>query len=217
MQFSNFYCAHWIVQPSTLSLKEILQSLAVRFLGSSRLSQTLGNLWSSLSLDVSNEQNPIICGLVTVLFPLAQCLPSFSMLFRYCWIIFLCTTVPHFVYLFTSFCVWFLSVFWLLWIILLLRFMDKIQCGYLFLFLFDIAIGEEIAGLYGNSILIIWCFNKLLDYFPKQLQHFTVPGEFQFLITFLLSAFLKKRIAIYLGLAWYLSKLILHLQHQHPT
>lgn len=79
--------------------------------------------------------------------------------------------IPYFVYPFILMGIWVVSIFWLLRIMLLWTFMDRLFYRDVFIFL-EYMPRNGTAGFY---VALCLPFEVLPDYFPKLLHHFTVP------------------------------------------
>lgn len=104
----------------------------VDFLSYPKPQATTGLLLVSINLairDISSEWNYTIYGLLWLTSSTFKCVLKFthvvasiSILLFYCWIVFHYMATPHFVHLITSWEIWTVSTFWLLWLMLLWTF-----------------------------------------------------------------------------------------------
>ena len=89
----------------------------------------------------------------------------------YGWIIFHYMAIPHCVYPSSIMDIWFVSTFWLLWIMLLWTFTYKLLCGHMFLIFLGPYLGMELL----DHMVTVFSILRNCQTFSKWLYHFTFP------------------------------------------
>ena len=96
--------------------------------------------------------------------------------FFYCWIIYHCMDMLHFLHIDQLVDIRVVSTFWLFWLLLLWTFTDIFLCGHMFLSGFvDLRV-----DFLGHVVVLCLVFEKLPDCFPKWLHHFPfLPARYE--------------------------------------